>query len=116
MKRTMPTLFCFLLLSLLSFQSFARNTIINDPALSRRCEQLMTKRNRKKAHCQRLVDLISRNQRLQKAAPKNKQSIIKRLFVSMKKLKQKLRLGRLRLEKYEEDIIKKGCPGIQIEL
>ena len=115
MKRTMNGFFfCLLLLQFFQQESHARDTVINDPAIGRRCEQLMNKRNRKKTYSQKLVDLISRNQRLQMATSKNKESVKKRLLVNMKKLRQKLRLGRLRLEKYEEDIIKKGCPGIQI--
>ena len=114
MGNTVSKIFFCLFLGLSVPEGFTRDTAINDPAIGRRCEQLMNKRNRKKNYCQKLVDLITRNQRLQKAAPENKESVKKRLIVNMKKLRKKLRLGRLRLEKYEEDIIKKGCPGIQI--
>ncbi|MCY4524222.1 MAG: hypothetical protein OXB84_05750 [Halobacteriovoraceae bacterium] len=109
-----PLLLFFAAILLCPPDTLARDSVINDPAISRRCEQLLFKRNRKKSYCQKLVELISRNQRLQKITPQNKKSVKSKLTANMRKLKQRLKLGKLRLEKYEEDIIKKGCPGIQI--
>ena len=61
-----------------------------------------------------MLGLISRNQKLQKIAPKRRKTIIKKLGQNLGQLQQELQIVRLSIDYLEETIIRKGCPGIQL--
>lgn len=88
--------------------------VITDPAISRRCQELLEKRNEKVVLRQKLSGLLSRNERLQKITPAEKKSIIRELNANKLGISKELRLVNMRIQRYEEDLIRKGCPGIQL--
>ncbi len=89
-------------------------TVINDPAISRRCELLVDKRNEKLFHKQKLMALIERNRHLQKVCPENKKSIKRKLELNLGHLEHELTLTQTQIQFHEENIIRKGCPGITL--
>src|SRR5690606_17797697 len=88
--------------------------VITDPAISRRCQRLLQERNQKVSLRQQLSTLLARNQRLAKITPPEKKSIMRELTANRLGISKELRLVNLRIQRYEEDIIRKGCPGIQL--
>ncbi len=88
--------------------------VITDPAISRRCQRLLQERNEKVSLRQKLSTLLARNERLAKIAPPEKKSIGRELHANQLGINKELRLVNLRIQRYEEDIIRKGCPGIQL--
>ena len=94
-------------------QDFERS-VITDPAISRRCESMLEKRRQKIQNKQRLEALIVRNQTLQRAAPKNKVSVLKDLKQHLDRTQQERRLTMMQIQDIEETIVRQGCPGIQL--
>lgn len=88
--------------------------VITDPAISRRCQKLLEDRNHKVELRQKLATLLARNERLAKITPPEKKSISRELKANHLGVSKELRLVNLRIQRYEEDIIRKGCPGIQL--
>jgi len=88
--------------------------VITDPAISRRCQNLLEQRNEKVSLRQKLSTLLARNERLSKITPPEKKSIARELNANMLGINKELRLVNLRIQRYEEDLIRKGCPGIQL--
>ncbi|MEH0860951.1 MULTISPECIES: hypothetical protein [Halobacteriovorax] len=107
---------------LLSSMIFVANTmaqsvsesIITDPSISRRCDDLMQQRQDKVQHRQRLLFLLDRNKNLLKDAPDNKVSIAKKLRANQYKVIQELKITNLKVIKLEEQIVRRGCPGLTL--
>lgn len=101
-----------------SFTSFSQvdgvRDIIKDPTVSRRCKALISQRNDKIRTKQKINSLLQRNNKLIKQAKKQQKSVIKRLEVTKSSLNNNLRLTRFRIKAMEENIVRKGCPGISI--
>ena len=101
---------------ILDSSSFAQewsNSVVTDPAISSRCENLAEKRQRKILHKQKLVALEKRNLRLQKVTPENKLTVRRELSTNLNQIRNELTLVLMKIEQLEEDIIRKGCPGIR---
>jgi len=62
----------------------------------------------------RIIDLIERNKNLQEKAPENKISTKQKLALNLAKLKNELSLMETKISREEENIIKKGCPGLTL--
>ncbi len=107
-------LFLLTALSLHANEVDYRRSVITDPSISRRCEKLLQKRKRKLNHKQKLQGLIRRNENLQKSAPRERQTLIKKLEKNLGQLKQELKITLLEIENQEENIIRKGCPGVTL--
>lgn len=88
--------------------------IIKDPAISRRCKVLLKDRQNKIKVQQRLTALIMRNSKLQKRTPKRQKTVTDRLLINKTQLENQLRLTKMKITSMEEDIIRKGCPGINL--
>jgi hypothetical protein len=97
----------------LSAQDY-ENTVVTDPSISRRCEELLGKRNQKVGHKQKLMELITRNRRLLKYVPKEKNSVKTKLIDNYGKLKNELRLSLIKISHLEESIVRTGCPGLTL--
>lgn len=113
----MAKLLTFILLtsSLYAYtQSVPLNDLIRDPIVSRRCKALLRERDNKIKVQQRLNSLIIRNQKLQKELKKTQKLTRKRLELNEIQLRNNFRLTKMRVKSMEEDIIRKGCPGITI--
>ena len=91
-----------------------KRTVINDPSISRRCEILTETRKEKIAHKQRILALIERNRHLQEITPANKITVKKKLEVNLGHLEHELTLTQTQIQYHEENIVRKGCPGISL--
>lgn len=86
--------------------------VISDPAVSRRCKALLQERSDKIKVIQENQSLILRNRRLQKKLQPKQKTVKDRLEINMVQLKNNLRLSQIDLKSMEENIIRKGCPGL----
>lgn len=98
---------------LLAAEDF-RGTVINDPGVARRCEILTDNRAQKLIHKHRILALIERNKHLQKVTPENKASVKKKLERNLGHLEHELVLTQEQIQFQEENIVRKGCPGISL--
>lgn len=94
-------------------QDFKRK-IITDPALSRRCEQLIQEREDKVQHKQKVMELISRNRLLFFETPKHRISVLEKLRINYGKLRRELRLALIKINRQEEHLVRRGCPGVKL--
>lgn len=99
--------------SLLPAEDF-RGTVITDPSIARRCELLTETRNQKLINKQRILSLMERNKYLQKVTPSNKISVKKKLETNLGHLEHELILTQTQIQYHEENIVRKGCPGISL--
>lgn len=91
-----------------------RETIITDPSITKKCEILITNRKKKVSHRQKLIALAKRNQKLQTQTPSEKESVRKKLIGNLQSIKREIILTNLKVRHVEEDIIRRGCPGIKL--
>lgn len=112
----MNWIICALLLisPITGFSQDYRSTVVTDPSISRRCDALMNKRNLKIGHKQKLKSLIVRNQKIQKITPAEKRSIKQSLQKNLRHLEHELKLTLVQIQNQEENVIRKGCPGITL--
>ena len=105
------------LLLLMQTDLFARDfkrKIITDPAISRRCEQLIQERGEKVVHKQKVMELISRNRLLFFETPKHRLSVLEKLRINYGKLRRELRLALIKINRQEEHLVRRGCPGVKL--
>lgn len=91
-----------------------KRTVITDPSISRRCEILTEKRSEKISNKQRIMAMIERNKHLQKITPENKITVKKKLETNLGHLEHELILTQTQIQFQEENIVRKGCPGITL--
>lgn len=89
-----------------------RRTVINNPSIGYRCRILVERRQEKIIYKQRLTALLLRNEKLQKRAPLERKTLLRKLRKNRRHLKNELRLALLQIRNQEEAAIRKGCPGI----
>lgn len=97
----------------LSAEDF-RKTVITDPSISRRCNELMRQRQQKIDHKQKIRNLLQRSKRLIQLTPPERKTIMTKLKKNYKSLSHELRLTLNQIQNKEENIIRKGCPGIKL--
>ncbi len=102
------------LIFLFSFSVSANETLLLDPALSRRCKELLVDRNDKVALKRKIVSLIKRNEDILKNTPKNKELGAARLRRTLNVLQQERQVTEMKISSMEENIVKQGCPGITL--
>lgn len=111
-------LYIFAILIVISSNCIAQvagvRDIITDPALSYRCKSLLNERNEKVKTKQKLKSILQRNNKLLKQTPNNKKSLIAKLTISKNEITNFLSLTELKIQSMEENIIRKGCPGINL--
>lgn len=93
-------------------QELGAGAIITDPAVSARCKRMLETRQSKIETQQRLRALMRRNEKLLDQVPEQKDSVKTRLEFTQTKIQNNIQLSALSLRKLEEDIVRKGCPGI----
>ena len=91
-----------------------KRTVITDPSISRRCELLTESRKEKITNKQRILAMIERNKHLQKITPENKVALKKKLESNLGHLEHELTLTLTQIQFHEENIVRKGCPGITL--
>ena len=84
-----------------------------DLDLSRQCRTLLEDRNHKTKFKYSLDALLLRNRNLQGTAPTEKETLHRNLKTSEALLEQKIELASLRIKTMEEDLIRRGCPGLE---
>lgn len=90
------------------------NDIIKDPAISRRCKALLQERSDKIIVQQKLTALIMRNQKMQNKTLDKQEVVLSKLEQLDVRLKNNLKLTKIRIVNMEENIVRKGCPGITL--
>jgi hypothetical protein len=109
-------LLCALLSLLLSVGwSQVTRKIITDPKVSLRCKEMLKNRNEKIQLKQKLKGLIKRTNRIIKRNNKARLSALQSIRRTNRKVKQEHYLTVLRIKSLEENIIRKGCPGLLLE-
>jgi hypothetical protein len=110
------TLSVIFILSLLKTHAVIdpKHTIITDPSVTKRCDELTNKRKKKLDHKARLQALEQRAKRLLKKTPKKKQSVKKKVKHTLRNTIRELIVTRKKIRKLEEQIVRQGCPGINI--
>tara|TARA_Y100000385_G_C12799087_1_gene511032 strand:+ start:300 stop:644 length:345 start_codon:yes stop_codon:yes gene_type:complete len=88
--------------------------IIRDPSISRRCKSLIEARNEKIRTHQRLNALLKRSKKLEKIVKKNQVTAKSRVDITKTEITNNIRLTKLRIKTMEENIVRKGCPGISL--
>lgn len=88
--------------------------IIEDPTVSLRCKRLLEERNEKIFHQQKLKALLKRTKKLEKHSSQNRTSVLKQIEITQTEIENDLRLTSMRIQSMEENIIRKGCPGIRL--
>lgn len=106
-----------ILLYLIATTCFAQDYIkdvISDPTISLRCKRLIEERNQIVKIGQRLSGLMQRNNHMLKIVPANKKQALMKLNVNRTQLRSEIRLGQLKIRAMEENIVRKGCPGMRL--
>jgi hypothetical protein len=88
--------------------------VITDPAVSKRCKALISERNQKIENKQKLTSLLRRNTKLLNKLKVNQKLVGKKLEITKISLQNNLRLTKFRIKSMEENIVRKGCPGISL--
>jgi hypothetical protein len=91
-----------------------KRTVIIDPSISRRCEILTEARKEKISNKQRIMAMIERNKHLQRITPENKVTVKRKLEINLGHLEHELTLSLTQIQFHEENIVRKGCPGITL--
>jgi hypothetical protein len=94
-------------------QDFQRS-VVTDPSISRRCEALISERQKKILHKQRLDALLLRNQQVQRLTPDERATLRRRLESHNSRVQQEQHLSLVQIQHLEERIVRQGCPGIRL--
>ena len=95
------------------FDLLVRSVIV-DPAVSRRCRAILKDRDDKLEIKNALVSIMLRNRNLQRTAPEQKITVLKDLRRQELLVGQKLENAVRRIQSLEEDLIRRGCPKVDI--
>jgi hypothetical protein len=88
--------------------------LITDPGLSTRCRELLLERNDKVKIRQRIADLHRRNQNLLNKVPPQRTAMKARLSANAITVRNELYLATMQVQNLEENIVRSGCPGINL--
>lgn len=88
--------------------------IIRDPSVSKRCKALIEARNEKIRTHQRLNALLNRSKKLSKIVKNNQATAKNRIKITKTEIQNNIRLTKFRIKTMEENIVRKGCPGISL--
>jgi hypothetical protein len=107
----------FTFLLVFSYSVFAQDvtqSVLKDPSISLQCKALLRERREKLKIKQKTQAMMQRNKKLSKKVPNNKKSLLIKVKTVSNKLNQIFMINKLQLRVIEEDIIKKGCPGVNL--
>ena len=88
--------------------------IVTNLPLSDQCEGLIKKRKEKIIYRQKLGFLAKRNRKLTLLTPANKITIKKKLKKNITSIDREIKITNLKIQSYEEKIIRKGCSFISL--
>jgi predicted nucleic acid-binding Zn-ribbon protein len=90
----------------------ASKSQILDPTVTERCRYLIGKRDEVVRLKQRATELERRAQKALKNIPSQKKSLTVRMESLVSTLQQEIKIYEMRIEIMNEEIIRKGCPGV----
>ncbi len=88
---------------------------LSTPKLTDDCHHMLKERGKKIRHQQRIAALLKKNEDLQKRAIKQSPTTAKKLKFNKSSLIREQRLVDIKIENMEEQIIRRGCPGITLK-
>ncbi len=88
--------------------------IIEDPSVSIRCKEMIKVRNDKIHIKQKMSSLLKRTNNLMVKTPKKKKTSSLRLQLIKSDIKNELLLTSMLIKSMEEEIVRRGCPGIRL--
>lgn len=106
--------FCILLSSELWAQS-THLSIIRDPHLNGRCKELLAKRYQLIEIKRKIKGLLNTNVNLRSGIPPEKINLHKKIYRNHQKLEREYYYIGQKIINLEETLIKRGCPGVQME-
>lgn len=93
---------------------FSAESIVTKEVITLRCEILKQKRTEKVDIKNRLQSLIKKNDKLTQIAGDKRVMVREKLSKNMTMLKRELVLVKVKIQKIEEEIIRKGCPPLDL--
>jgi len=108
-------LLLFTLFILVTNNAKSQSLIINDPSISLKCKALLKERQQSLSHKQKVRSLLERNRLALQDLSRERRLWREKILINRTELKKKLRLILLKIENQEEQIIRKGCPGIPLK-
>ena len=114
MKGIVLVMFLALSLELLAEDEALLHDANTKPTQSLRCKEYFKDREIKIGMQQRLNALLQRNQLLIKRTPETKEAIRARILSNQVRVKNELHLTTLQISSMEENIIRSGCPGLNL--
>ena len=114
MKGIVLVIFLALPLGLLADDEALLHDANTKPTQSLRCKEYFKDREIKIGMQQRLNALLQRNQLLLKRTPSGKESLHARIQANQVRVKNELLLTTLQIASMEENIIRSGCPGLNL--
>ena len=99
---------------LLYFSPISFAKVLPDPVIGERCEEMAERRKAKYQYKERLKELIVKNMNIRRETPPQKERLLRSLAKIHNDLNQRRHLIQMQIANLEEDIIRKGCPGIQV--
>ncbi|MBT3984633.1 MAG: hypothetical protein HOE90_24970 [Bacteriovoracaceae bacterium] len=88
--------------------------VVTDPSIGKRCHEMEGRRKRKIEYKQKTYFLLQKNRTLRAKTPVYMLKLRRRLAQLHNDLNQRHHLITLQIQNLEEEIIRKGCPGIPI--
>ncbi|MBP5296490.1 MAG: hypothetical protein J6Y94_04080 [Bacteriovoracaceae bacterium] len=88
---------------------------ISHPVLSGHCQNLLQQRQQKIEFRNRIGALIFRNQSIRERLAPHQHTLRHNLDVNRRSLDREYHLALLKIQKMTEDILRRGCPGIEIQ-
>ena len=88
---------------------------ISHPVLSGHCQNLLQQRQQKIEFRNRIGALIFRNQSIKERLAPNQHTLRHNLENNRRALDREYHLALLKIQKMTEDILRRGCPGIEIQ-
>ncbi|MBF0297138.1 MAG: hypothetical protein HQK51_00325 [Oligoflexia bacterium] len=92
----------------------AEEDVIINPKISSRCDELIKTRDNRIMLKQKAVSLSQRIEKLKQQVPINKKTLVKKLEYISNRVSQQIQLMNLQAKNLEEDIVRRGCPGISL--
>jgi hypothetical protein len=88
--------------------------IITDPSVTLRCKELIKERTAKVLIKQKMKDLLKRTEKMIAKTPRHKKTVISKLRLTYQELRNEIYLINIVIRNMEENIVRKGCPGIRL--
>ena len=93
---------------------FPDETIVSKEVVTLRCLRLKEKRAEKLELKNNLQNLINKNEKLTQVAGEKRVIVREKLAKNMTMLRRELVLVKMKIQKLEEEIIRKGCPPLDL--